>query len=326
MNEATARSAAIIGLVLLVSSLASPITLLDDVQDSSESNENGCVVCINEVMANADGSDQGIFPQGEWVELWNSGDSDVNILGWTIVDIGGWTHPINEESWVNFDQLTTPYMIEAGGYVVIAENEMGTLRLNNAGETIYLKDSTNTTVDTVVTSPSSNGVSKIADPNNSNSEWIDAESPSPGQANVNGGGGGSGSGGSGDSDWVDAGSAEWNGEYDIKFTSIMPGEVPGRDNDWLEITNFGNEEVNLTGWSIERIRPTTPWISTFGQFTIAAGESAVLSENPTNLLADGGIIAYDGNTILNNMPWLVDSGAALQLKEPEGTVVDALVY
>ena len=29
---------------------------------------------------------------------------------------------------------------------------------------------------------------------------------------------------------------------------------------------------------------------------------------------------------LNNMPWLVDSGSALQLKSPDGTVVDAIAY
>ena len=118
----------------------------------------------------------------------------------------------------------------------------------------------------------------------------------------------------------------WDGEYDIRFTRIMPGEVPDRENDWLEITNFGGQDVNLGGWTIDRIRSTTPWISEFGQFTLGAGESVVLSENPANLLADGGIVAIDGNSVMNNMPWLVDYGGALQLKEPTGIVVDAIVY
>ena len=76
-----------------------------------------------------------MFPQGEWVELVNSGDSDVNLYGWAIVDIGGWYHPINEQSWVGFDALASPYVLRSGGYAIIAENEIGTLRLNNAGET-----------------------------------------------------------------------------------------------------------------------------------------------------------------------------------------------
>ncbi len=112
-------------------------------------------ICISEVMPNADGSDQGMFPQGEWVELVNSGNYDVNLYGWAIVDIGGWYHPINEQSWVGFDALESPYVLRSGGYAIIAENEIGTLRLNNAGETVYLVDDGNQTVDCLLyTSPS----------------------------------------------------------------------------------------------------------------------------------------------------------------------------
>ena len=87
-------------------------------------------ICINELMPNADGPDQGMFPQGEWVELVNSGDSEVYLNGWAVVDIGGWYHPINEQSWVGFDDLEPPYVLRPGGYAIIAENEIGTLRLN----------------------------------------------------------------------------------------------------------------------------------------------------------------------------------------------------
>ena len=52
----------------------------------------------------------------------------------------------------------------------------------------------------------------------------------------------------------------------------------------------------------------------------------MLTENPANLLADGGIVALDGNVAMNNMPWLVDSGSSLQLKAPDGTVVDAIAF
>ena len=45
--------------------------------------------------------------------------------------------------------------------------------------------------------------------------------------------------------------SDWDNEYDVKFTRIMPGEVPNRDNDWFELTNTGDEEISLTGWTIE---------------------------------------------------------------------------
>ena len=111
MERSPARLAVVIIAVLTLSVLGpSQILQIDDSKENREGIKNSsCVVCINEIMPNADGSDQGTFPQGEWVELFNTGSSSVSLEGWTIVDIGGWTHPINETSWVGFSDLTTPY-------------------------------------------------------------------------------------------------------------------------------------------------------------------------------------------------------------------------
>ena len=274
-------------------------------------------ICISEVMPNADGSDQGIFPQGEWVELVNSGDSDVNLYGWAIVDIGGWYHPINEQSWVGFDALASPYVLRSGGYAIIAENEIGTLRLNNAGETVYLVDDGNQTVDEIVTGSASNGISKIADPSDTGGTWVDSIEPSPGNANpVEGDGDGP----------VDIEASWWDGEFDVKFTRIMPGEVPNRNNDWFEITNIGDETVNLDGWNITRVSSSGEFHSTIKSLEMMPGSSVVISENPYNLLLDGGIVALDANQILTASPWLVNSGGSLILAEPNGTAVDSIVY
>ena len=154
------------------------------------SGENVCLdVCINEVMTNADGPDQGIFPQGEWVELYNSGSEGVSLEGWAIVDIGGWYHPINEQTWVGFEDLDSPFILEPGEFAVIAENEIGTLRLNNGGETIFHRDSGNMTIDEIETGVASNGVSKIADSTNNGGVWVDSETPSPGYHNPGNNGG-----------------------------------------------------------------------------------------------------------------------------------------
>ena len=274
-------------------------------------------ICISEVMPNADGPDQGIFPQGEWVELVNSGDSDVNLYGWAIVDIGGWYHPINEQSWVGFDALASPYVLRSGGYAIIAENEIGTLRLNNAGETVYLVDDGNETVDEIVTGSASNGISKIVDPSDTGGTWIDSIEPSPGNANP----------GEGDGDGpADIQASWWNGEFDVKFTRIMPGEVPNRNNDWFEITNIGDEAINLEGWNITRVSSSGEFHSTIKSLEIMSGSSVVISENPYNLLLDGGIVALDANQILTASPWLVNSGGSLILAEPNGTAIDSIVY
>ena len=186
MERRPARLAVTIIALLTLSLLGpSPILQEDSYNENRETVKNSsCVVCINELMPNADGSDQGIFPQGEWIELLNTGSSSVNLEGWTIVDIGGWSHPINENSWIGFADLLTPYHLEAGAYAVIAENEIGTLRLNNAGETVFLKDSQDVVVHEITTGQAANGVSKI--PSGSNAEWVDSDQPTPGAVNSGG--------------------------------------------------------------------------------------------------------------------------------------------
>ena len=282
------------------------------------SGENACLdVCINEVMTNADGPDQGIFPQGEWVELYNSGSEGVSLEGWAIVDIGGWYHPINEQTWVGFEDLDSPFILEPGEFAVIAENEIGTLRLNNGGETIFLRDSGNMTIDEIETGVASNGVSKIADSTNNGGVWVDSETPSPGYHNP-GNNGGAGP--------IDVQISWWDGDYDVKFTRIMPGEVPGRSNDWFEISNTGDFEVDISGWNVTKIGPSGPFHSTILSLQIPPQSSVVISENPYNLFLDGGIEALDANQVLSAPPWLVNSGGSLILYEPNGTAVDSVVY
>ncbi len=125
------------------------------------------------MLPNPDGSDQGIFPNGEWVELYNFGSTDVSLEGWTLEDVGGWVHPIDQSTWVNFDELSTAFTLGANAYAVIAENEVGTLRLNNAGETLYLKDASGTIVHTITTSGSSMGVPTVPDSTDETPDWLD---------------------------------------------------------------------------------------------------------------------------------------------------------
>lgn len=202
------------------------------------SRDSACTeVCINEVMPNADGSDQGIFPQGEWVELYNAGPNDVSLEGWTIVDIGGWTHPINESSWIGFEELASPYHIEAGEYVIVAENEIGTLRLNNAGETIFLKDAQDNVIHEITTGQASNGVSKI--PSGSSGEWVDSEQSTPGSQNSGGG---------------DEGGADPATPNDLTRILMVPdgAEVTG-----LHVNSIGNLFVSA-------MHPDSPFKATVG--------------------------------------------------------------
>ena len=197
MSGRSRRSAATLSLAILVLMSLSPILIggLSETTPSRSTSSRSTTcsgICINEMMPNADGSDQGLFPNGEWVELYNSGSVGLSLENWTLEDVGGWIHPLDAGTWVGFDQLATPYVLAAGAYAVIAENEVGTLRLNNAGETLDLKDSGGVTVHTVTSGEASNGVSKIPNPSDATADWIDSEENTPGAENSEATGGGGG--------------------------------------------------------------------------------------------------------------------------------------
>ena len=104
-------------IVLVVAMLTSVITVTS--VNKATGTEPIADIFINEIMYNpASGN--------EWIELFNAGDTEVNLTGWTIKDAADNT----------FGDLTN-VVIPAGGYVVIEDT--GTV-LNNDGDTIYLYD------------------------------------------------------------------------------------------------------------------------------------------------------------------------------------------
>ncbi len=65
---------------------------------------------ITEVMQNPSAVSDG---SGEWFEIHNAGDVDVDINGWTIADLGSDSHVINAGG---------PLVVPAGGYMVLGNN------------------------------------------------------------------------------------------------------------------------------------------------------------------------------------------------------------
>jgi len=81
------------------------------------------MIFINEWLPNPVGNDA----QGEWVELWNNGQSAVNLGGWLLKTKSGDKFSLNG------------YKIEAGGYLVLARAQTK-LVLRNTDEGLFLYD------------------------------------------------------------------------------------------------------------------------------------------------------------------------------------------
>jgi len=82
-------------------------------------------IIINEFLADPLGSDN-----AEWIELYNSGETDVNLLGWSLDDAEGGSKPFKLE-----DQI----VIKVNDYLVFNKEETG-LVLNNSSDQINLLD------------------------------------------------------------------------------------------------------------------------------------------------------------------------------------------
>ncbi|MDP6899257.1 MAG: lamin tail domain-containing protein [Candidatus Thalassarchaeaceae archaeon] len=269
------RNAILLTTLMILMSLA-PLT------QATQARSTTCTgsVCINELLPNPAGSDTGIYPDGEWVELYNSGTQDVDLQGWTLEDAGGWVHVIDANSWVGFNNLASPYVLSAGDYAIIAENEQGTLKLNNAGETLYLKDGTSATVHTVTTGTASSDVSKIPGVL-ATDDFVDSNANTPGGTN-----GGTSTG-------------PTYTQSELRITEVMPDTFWTNDNEtwpggeWVEIANIGQIAIDLAGWKIEDAAGNTMEMNT----THLVGQGTIIQPGEHRIVAVNGTRTYG---LLNN--------------------------
>ncbi len=87
-------------------------------------------VYINEVEANPEGSET-----NEWVELYNSGNVDIDLSEWKIIDVGGIE-----------DVIPFGTIILTKGFWVFTE-DISSLSIDNSNEQITLKDKTGEIID-----------------------------------------------------------------------------------------------------------------------------------------------------------------------------------
>jgi hypothetical protein len=141
-------------------------------------------IVINEFLPNPKGKDNAPMPNGEWVELYNKGESDVDVAGWMLYDEKDSNElPITPDN-TNTGSTTVP----AGGFLVVYRNGDGDFALDNkGGDTVRLydgkiSDGANLIDSHTYTIDALEGKSFARIPNGSDN-WEDPI-PTPGEPNV----------------------------------------------------------------------------------------------------------------------------------------------
>ncbi len=137
-------------------------------------------IVINEFMANPDGDDDATMPNGEWIELFNSGGSSLDISGWRLYDAAGAFVPI-----IPANVLGGSTTISSGGYLIVFRNSYSFSLNNTTPETIGLYSGTNS--DPLIDSVSYSG--SIEDRTwarlpNGTGDFTNDHEPKPGGPNV----------------------------------------------------------------------------------------------------------------------------------------------
>ena len=218
-----------------------PLTPLVEPVEATGARSQPCSgsICINEVMPNPNGYDDAAWPNGEWLELHNSGTSSVDIRNWYFSNKASKTLYLNSASIVGFDaNNASTYTIAPGDYMIIARNASTNFYVANSNDFMTLYDSSNGWVDEATWNASSSGVSLEEDPANAYNDWIPTANPTPGSSNSGGGGGTAG---------------PTYADSDVIINEVMADPWPSYDNstwpggEWVELYNNGSTSIDLTG-------------------------------------------------------------------------------
>jgi hypothetical protein len=107
--------------------------IIDTSNDSGSESEEGSIV-INEILPNPVGEDFASKPNGEWVELYNKSDNEVDVNGWYLYD----DYDSHELEITSSNTDTEDTIIPASGFLVVYRNEDSDFSLNNGGDRVRL--------------------------------------------------------------------------------------------------------------------------------------------------------------------------------------------
>ncbi|UCG69783.1 MAG: lamin tail domain-containing protein [Thermoplasmata archaeon] len=219
-------------------------------------NDGDIQVVINEFLADP-GSDWNgdsyIESDDEWIELFNSGETVVNIGDWVIDDALGGVG--------SSDPYTIPsgLSIKPREFLVFYGNQTGIL-LNNNGDNVTLLNETGAVVDvhTYLSSSNDTAIGRYYD---GTETWKDFLLPTPGRENHY---------------TVDS----LNNLSNIKINEFLPSPKISYSMEWIELINCGLTPVKLDGCLLDDVIDggTKPWRIPLNT-TIAPGEVMLFERN-----------------------------------------------
>lgn len=109
--------------------------LLDDLNNLHYIKSCPSGIVINEFLPNPAGNDAALKKNGEWVELYNLGDAEVDLKGWAFYDL----HDGHELLITKYNTNTGNTTIEPKGFLTVYRNGNAIFNLNNAfGDAVRL--------------------------------------------------------------------------------------------------------------------------------------------------------------------------------------------
>jgi hypothetical protein len=208
---------------------------------------------ISEIMPNPSGADDG----NEEVELFNSGESPVDLAGWLISDSHGTSTAY---------QLPTSTVISEGAYLAIII-PAGNFSLNNGGDTVNLYYPNSVLADSVsysVSAGDNEGWQNVGGVWMLGPETLGYVNAAPPVAHSSGSSSSGGSSGASTSNNIIS---------TLEITEFLPNpQGDDEGSEWVELYNFGSEQVNLANWILDDFGSSTPGASAFvldGSFNVA---------------------------------------------------------
>ena len=247
---------------------------------------------FSELLSNAT-NDGATFPDGEWIELHNTGNVSVDLMGWSILDgMGNITHL--DPGTLVFNSSQGASVIEAGERRLVQFTSY--TQLWDDYNHLFLRDASNQIVDTAYYTTDYGEDVALIRAQQPTDAWTPAPWKTPGQP--------------------EPGSVP--SASTLRFSEVLP-DAKGADNqawpngEWVELHNYGTTDIDLSGWKLQAASRSL----TLHEFNMP------LQSTPVINAGDVALIALNGTSSFYLKHTAPDS---IGLVDASGSMVDTIAW